>query len=148
MCRTRCSIPWFRGRSKRRDSAATRHRTYNKRGGKSVLWIRSVANPECLSRIRIFIQDPGPASKNLSNLTPKIVSKLEYDLVCSYRIRILIFYSSRIKIPGSSDLNRERATLAVKRRENDPLPAPPPARDVPLPFHPLRVSHTCCQVNG
>jgi hypothetical protein len=39
--------------------------------------ISSVADPGCLSRIRIFsIPDPEFASKNLSILTPKIVSKL------------------------------------------------------------------------
>jgi hypothetical protein len=37
----------------------------------------SVADPGCLSRIRIFsIPDSGPASKNLSILTQIIVSKL------------------------------------------------------------------------
>ncbi len=39
--------------------------------------ISSVADPGCLSRIRIFsTPDPEFASKNLSILTPKIVSKL------------------------------------------------------------------------
>jgi hypothetical protein len=37
----------------------------------------SVADPGCLTRIRIFsIPDTGSAAKNLSILTPKIVSKL------------------------------------------------------------------------
>jgi hypothetical protein len=31
VCRTPCSIPWLRGRLKRRDSAATRHRIFNER---------------------------------------------------------------------------------------------------------------------
>jgi hypothetical protein len=41
-------------------------------------WLKiSVADPGCLSRIRIFsIPDSGSASKNLSILTQKIVSKL------------------------------------------------------------------------
>jgi hypothetical protein len=47
------------------------------------------------------IPDPGSASKNLSMLTQNIVSKLlKYDPGCSSRIRILIFYPSRILNPG------------------------------------------------
>ncbi len=60
----------------------------------------SVADPGCLSRIL----DPnfihlGSASKNLSILIQKIVSKLS-DPGCSSRIPILIFYPSRIPDPG------------------------------------------------
>ncbi len=51
------------------------------------------------SRIRIFfIPDPGSASKNLSILTLKIfLSSRKYDPGCSSRIRILIFYPSRMQ---------------------------------------------------
>ncbi len=50
------------------------------------------------SRIQIFsIPDPGSTSKNLSILTQKIVLLLrKYDPGRSSRIRILIFYPSRI----------------------------------------------------
>ncbi len=53
------------------------------------------------SRIQIFsIPDPGSASKNWSNLTQKTVSKLsEIYPDCSFRIRILIIYPSRIPDP-------------------------------------------------
>jgi len=60
---------------------------------------RSVANPGCLSRIRIFPsrigsrakKDSGSASKNISILTLKLcLSSRKYDLGCSSRIRILI----------------------------------------------------------
>ncbi len=55
-------------------------------------YLRSVADPECLARIpdQNFFH-PGSASKNLSILTPKIVSKLseiQYDPGSSSRIRI------------------------------------------------------------
>ena len=75
--------------------------------------LSSVADPGCLSRIRIFsIPDPGSrvkkipgsgsASKNLSILTQKmflswVVSSGKYDPGCSSRIRILNFYQSRIQ---------------------------------------------------
>jgi hypothetical protein len=71
----------------------------------SISRVVSVADPGCLSRIRIFsIPDPnlvnsgpGSSSKNLSK-TQKIISKLsEYDPGCSSRIRILIFYPYRIQ---------------------------------------------------
>ncbi len=54
------------------------------------------------SRSTIFsIPDPWSASKNLNILTQKIVSRLlKYDPGCSSRIRILIFYPSRILDPG------------------------------------------------
>ncbi len=59
-----------------------------------------VADLEWLSRIGIFsIPDPGSASKNLSILTQKLfLSSRKHDPGCSSRIRILIFYPSRI--PG------------------------------------------------
>jgi hypothetical protein len=70
----------------------------------------SVADPGCLSRIRLFsIPDPnclhpGSASKNLSILTPKkwFLSSRKYDLGCSSgsRIRMLTFCPSRIPDPG------------------------------------------------
>jgi hypothetical protein len=60
-----------------------------------------VADPGCLSRIRIFLYPgseffyPGSASKNFS--PKKIVSKpRKYDLGCSSRIWIRTFYPSRI----------------------------------------------------
>ncbi len=62
--------------------------------------VSSVADPGCLSRIRIFpsrikkTPDPGSAS---NNLTKNIVSKIW----CSSRIRILLFYPSRIPDQGS-----------------------------------------------
>jgi hypothetical protein len=56
-----------------------------------------------ISRIRIFsISDPnsfnpGSASKNLSISAQKLfLSSRKYDPGCSFRIRILIFYPSRI----------------------------------------------------
>jgi hypothetical protein len=62
----------------------------------------SVPDPVCLSRIRIFcIPDPGYASKSLSILTQKIISKLldwKYDLGYSPRIRIQILIFT---YPGS-----------------------------------------------
>jgi len=61
----------------------------------------SVADPEWLSRIpdRNFFH-PGSASKNLSILTQKLfLSSRKYDPGCSSRIRILIFYPSRIQGP-------------------------------------------------
>jgi hypothetical protein len=63
----------------------------------------SVADPGCLSRIRLFsIPDPGSASKNLSILTPKkwFLSSRKYDPGCSSRIRMLTFYPSRNPDPG------------------------------------------------
>jgi hypothetical protein len=70
----------------------------------------SVADPGCLSRIRIFPsripgqKDSGSASKNLSILAQKIVSKLsENNLGCSSRIKIQIFNhpGSGTRIQGS-----------------------------------------------
>jgi hypothetical protein len=49
----------------------------------------SVADPRCLSRIRLFsIPDPGSESKNLSILTPKkwFLSSRKYYRCCSSRI--------------------------------------------------------------
>ncbi len=69
----------------------------------------SVADPGCLSRMRFFhpgsrfekIPDPGSgsSSKNLSIFTPKncFLSFWKYDQGCSSRVRILIFYLSRIQ---------------------------------------------------
>jgi hypothetical protein len=53
----------------------------------------------------VSIPDPGSASENLSILTPKkpkkwFLSTQKYDPGFSSRIRILIFYSSRIADPG------------------------------------------------
>jgi hypothetical protein len=66
----------------------------------------SVADPGC-SRIPDVVSKKipdfgsGSASKSLSILKQKIVSKLsEYDPGCSSRIRNLIFYPSRIPDPG------------------------------------------------
>ncbi len=72
-----------------------------------------VADPGCLSRIpdptfshpgsriRIFFY-PGSTSKNLSILIKKLfLSSRKYDPSCSSRMRILIFYPSRIPGPGS-----------------------------------------------
>ncbi len=70
------------------------------------------------SRIRIYsIPDPGSASKNLSILAQKIVSKLSeiwsgFHPGSGSRIRIMIFYPSRvpgskrhwIPVPGSASL--------------------------------------------
>ncbi len=69
-------------------------------------------------RIRIFsIPDPGSASKNLSILTQKLfLSSKKYDPGCSSRIRILIFYPSRIPDPGvkkAPDPGSGSATLSV-----------------------------------
>jgi hypothetical protein len=52
------------------------------------------------SRIRIVsIPDPGSASKNLRILSQKklFLSSRKYDSGCSFRIRILTFYPSRIQ---------------------------------------------------
>ncbi len=61
-----------------------------KNHGEPVLWIRDVYTG---SRIRIFFH-PGSASKNLSILTPKILSSRKYDPGCSSRIRILSFQAT------------------------------------------------------
>jgi hypothetical protein len=103
----------------------------------------SVADPGRLfgSRIRIFsIPDPGSASKNLSILTQKIVflSSRKYDPGCSSRIRILIFYPSRI--PGSKrrripDLHTaetfsSQENKGIKRKAEGG--SPPPAKQAAL----------------
>jgi hypothetical protein len=67
----------------------------------SVLRIRDVfpdpnfSNPDPGSGVK-KIKDPGSPSKNLSIFNPKLVSKLS-EIWCSSRIRILIFYPSRIQ---------------------------------------------------
>ncbi len=63
-------------------------------------------------RIQIFSNsDPGSASKNLSILTQK------YDQGCSSRIRILIFYPSRIPDPGVKTApDPGSATLESRKR--------------------------------
>ncbi len=49
----------------------------------------------------VFFPSPGSASKNLSILTQKLfLCSRKYDPGCSSRIRILIFYPSRIPDPG------------------------------------------------
>ncbi len=65
----------------------------------------SVAYLGCLSRIRIFsIPDPGSASKNLSILTQKLVSKLsEYGKNWKYQI-IHTYIHTYIAMQGCSGL--------------------------------------------
>ncbi len=77
--------------------------------------LSSVADPECLSRIPVtnfFIPDPRSASK-----TKKFfLSSWKYDPGCSSRIRILIFYASRIPYPGvkkAPDPGSGSATLVL-----------------------------------
>jgi hypothetical protein len=60
-----------------------------------------------------FIPDPGSASKNLSILTPKIVSSRKYDPASSSRIRILIFYPSRIPDPQPKHWWKDIISLRV-----------------------------------
>ncbi len=70
----------------------------------------SVADPGCLSRIRMFsIPDPNffhPGSriciKKFKYFNPKnwFLSSQKYDPGCSPRIRILFFYPSQISDPG------------------------------------------------
>jgi len=86
----------------------------------------SVAEPGCLSRIRIFfIPDPDPhffhpgscsRIKEFKYFNPKkwFLTSRKYDPCCSSRIRILTFYTSRIPDPGvkkASDTGSESATL-------------------------------------
>ncbi len=63
----------------------------------------------------VFFLSPGSASKNLSILTQKLfLCSRKYDPGCSSRIRILIFYPSRIPDPGvkkAPDLGSGSATL-------------------------------------
>ncbi len=75
----------------------------------------------------MFIPDPnfsypGSASKNLSILTPKkwFLSSRKYDPGCSSRIRILIFYPSRMPDPGvkkapDPDPKSRSATLGTSK---------------------------------
>ncbi len=52
------------------------------------------------------ILDPGSASMSLSILTQKrLLSSKKYDPGCSSRIRILTFYSSRIRIRNTASLS-------------------------------------------
>jgi hypothetical protein len=75
--------------------------------------LHSVADPGCLSRIRLFcIPDPNclhPGSrirlKEFKYFNPKktkkwFLSSRKYDLGCSSRIQMLTFYPSRIPDPG------------------------------------------------
>jgi hypothetical protein len=106
----------------------------------------SVADPGCLSRIQIFsipdpgsrifsipdpgfrifyIPDPGSASENLSILTQKkrFLSSRKYDPGCISRIRIQIFYPSRLPDPG------------VKKRHRIPDPDPQHCRGYSNTYH-------------
>jgi hypothetical protein len=57
----------------------------------------SVADPGCLSRIRVF-SIPDPVYDFFP--IPDLHKIIKYDPGCSSRIRILIFYPSRILNPG------------------------------------------------
>ncbi len=90
---------------------------------------RSVGDPGCLSRIRIFsVSDPG-SEFFLSRIRIKefgYFNPNNYYLGCSSRIRILIFYPSRIPDPrvkkapdpgsGSATLNVMRIQIQVGKR--------------------------------
>ncbi len=103
----------------------------------------SVADPGCLSQIRLFsilyptffhpgswtvsIPDPGSSSKNLSILTPKkakkwFLSSKKYDTGCSSRIRMLTFSHPGSRIQGSKKYSIPdpgSATLCDMYREDD-----------------------------
>jgi hypothetical protein len=117
--------------------------------------IFSVADPGCLSRIRIFsipvrifsipvrifpsrIQifpnpDTGSASRNLSILTKKLfLNSRKYDPGCSFRI--LILYPSRIPNPGvkkAPDPGSGSATLEIYIYKNSVI-----INTVPVLSHP------------
>ncbi len=64
----------------------------------SYFFLSRIPDPNCLH--------PGSASKNISILTPKktikwFLSSTKYDPGCSFWIRMLTFYPSRISDPGS-----------------------------------------------
>jgi hypothetical protein len=87
----------------------------------------SVADPGCLSRIRLFsIPDPGSSSKNLSILTPKkakiwFLSSKKYDPGCSSRIPDLDadFLPSRIPDPGVKKVPNPGSRIRIRNTGYD-----------------------------
>jgi hypothetical protein len=92
----------------------------------------SVADPGCLSRIRLFsIPDPnclhpGSSSKNLCILTPKkakkwFLSSKKYDPGCSSgsRIRMLTFFHPESRIPNPGVKNAPNLGSRIRIRNTD-----------------------------